>query len=315
MRRSTPVSPAWSSRPGFTLIELLVVIAIIAILIALLLPAVQQAREAARRTSCKNNLKQIALATHNLEETYKQLPYATRDREAGGTADTWATGHIQILPYIEGDALASRWDAKQPRNSTVDTDGDGWTNAQLQQQQIPTLLCPTMVLPPGQLPENRAPASYLWSAGTYDPTLLHYAIYYGVPEPAYNGMIVPIKTVVPSTGASPNNRKATKMRDVTDGLSNTFLLGETDFSPQGTASTDIACIWAYGYLYAWGTTFSGLDRHNWTTSVYGGFRSQHVGGVNFAMGDGSVRFVSANLSSIIYQGLATRAGGEVISDF
>ncbi len=253
------------------------------------------------------------MATHNFEETFKSLSYATRDREPGGTTDTWMTGQIQILPFLEQDNIAKRWDPTQPRNSTVDNDGDGWTNALLQQQIVPTLLCPAMVLPPGQLPENRAPASYLWSSGTYDITLFHYAIYYGIPEPAYNGAVIPIKTVVPSSGPGPNNRKPTKMRDVTDGLSNTFLLGETDFSPNGTPTTDIACIWAYGYLYAWGSTYNGLNRHDNASPVYGAFRSQHVGGVNFAYGDGAVRFVSENVNPAVYNALATRAGGEVVN--
>lgn len=312
MRRYTPQSPSSPSRQGFTLIELLVVIAIIAILIALLLPAVQQAREAARRTSCKNNLKQLALATHNFEETYGELPYAVRDREEGDDSGTWATGHIQILPFIENDNIASRWDPEEPRNSTVDNDGDGWTNARLQQEVIPTFLCPTMVLPPGPLygSENRAPTSYLWSAGTYDTALLHYAAYYGVDEPAYDGMIVPIKT---EGTPGPNHRKPTKMRDVTDGMSNTFLMGETDFSPDGKVTTDIAGIWAYGYIgYSWGTTHNGLNRHDHASTVYGAFRSQHIGGVNFAYGDGSIRFVSENIHPDVYEALATRAGGEVV---
>ncbi|CAE7514042.1 unnamed protein product, partial [Symbiodinium sp. CCMP2456] len=138
-----------SSRNAFTLVELLVVIAIIGILIALLLPAVQQAREAARRMSCSNQLKQVGLAMHNFHDTFGEFPFAMRDREEGSSVATYDTGWIQILPFLEQDAVASRWDPEERRNSTVDTDGDGWTNALLQQEIIPSYLCPTMTMPTG----------------------------------------------------------------------------------------------------------------------------------------------------------------------
>ncbi len=306
------------ARRGFTLVELLVVIAIIGILVGLLLPAVQAAREAARRMSCSNNLKQMALATHNFEGTYKSLPYSARDRLEGETVDTWATGHIQILPFIEGDAIARRWDPKLPRNSTVDTDGDGWTNSMLQQMQIPTYTCPSMSPPSGRLglaggAENRAPCSYLWSAGTPDAALLHYAQSYRVSEPKYDGAVVPIKTFVPASGTiTANHRKPTGLRDLTDGTSNTWLIGETDFKPRGVPSTMYGGVWAFGYIgYSWGTTFHPFNKHNWTTTVYGAFRSEHTGGANFTLADGSVRFVSESIDNLVYRATSTAAGGEV----
>ena len=303
-----------SSRQGFTLVELLVVIAIIGILVALLLPAVQAAREAARRMSCSNQIKQISLATHNFHDTYKQFPYATRDRLEGDTGDTWATGHIQILPFLEGDAVAQRWDPEEPRNSTVDTDGDGWTNALLQQEVIPTYMCPTMTMPTGPLTaEDRAPMSYLWNAGSQDVALLHYAIFYGVPEPQYNGAIVPVKTYVASgSSPGPNHRQPTSFRDILDGTSNTFMVGETDFAPQGAPSTLYGGVWAYGYIgYSWGSAYHPFNKHDWTTTVYGAFRSQHPGGAQFALSDGSVRFVAETIDHTVYQAYATRHGGEV----
>lgn len=302
-------------RGGFTLVELLVVIAIIGILVALLLPAVQAAREAARRMSCSNRLKQVALATHNFHDTMGEFPYATRDRLDGDDADTWSTGFIQILPFLESDAVAQRWDATEPRNSQVDRDGDGWTNALLQQQTIPTYLCPSMVLP-GQLAgvENRAPASYLFSAGVPSPVMFHYGAYYGG-EPAYDGAIVPIKTyAAPPFGPGPNHRPPTKFRDILDGTSNTFLLGETDFAPRGAPSNDMGGVWAYGYIgYSWGTTHRKLNDHDIpaTAGTYGCFRSQHPQGVEFALVDGSVRFIQESIDFDVYRHLSTRAGGEV----
>jgi prepilin-type N-terminal cleavage/methylation domain-containing protein/prepilin-type processing-associated H-X9-DG protein len=296
---------------AFTLIELLVVIAIIATLIGLLLPAVQKVREAAARIKCSNNLKQVALATHAYHDANQRLPYATLDVQPGETAPTYVTGLILILPYLEQDAVARRWDPRLPRNSTLDPDGDGYTNAALQTMLIPTYVCPSMSPPAGPLPEGRAYCSYLFCSGTPDVGVFHY----GVPEPAFDGAVVPVQG--PHAPASPN-RRPTTLPAITDGTSNTLLLGETDFKPRGAPSTEMGGVWAYGYIgYNWGTTFHPFNKHDNTAAVFGAFRSEHAGGGNFARADGSVRFVRDSVNRTesgvsVWRALSTRAGGEVV---
>jgi hypothetical protein len=104
------------------------------------------------------------------------------------------------------------------------------------------------------------------------------------------------------------------MASISDGTSNTFLLGETDFKPQGVPSTSMGGVWAYGYIgYAWGTTYNPFNKHNNTTTVYGAFRSEHTGGAFFAFVDGSIHFVNDSISPYTYAAMSTRAGGEVAS--
>jgi prepilin-type N-terminal cleavage/methylation domain-containing protein len=302
-----PSSPG--NRRGFTLVELLVVIAIIGVLVALLLPAVQAARESARRMSCSNKLKQVALATHNFHDTYLVLPYATRTRLPGEAVDTYTTGFIQLLPFMEGDAIARRWDPKLPRNSTVDSDGDGFTNATLQQMKIPTYTCPTMTPPSAPLAENRAPCSYLLNSGSIDVQLFHY----GTPDPEFDGPFVPIKDMGSVGGPASPNKNEAKLRDIVDGTSNTFLAGETDFAPRGQPSSYYGGLWSWGYIgYSWGSTFVTFNRHNHTANVYGAFRSQHPAGANFAICDGSVKFINTNIDDVIYKGAGTRNNGEIV---
>ena len=312
-----PIPASRPLRRGFTLIELLVVIAIIAVLIALLLPAVQQAREAARRTQCKNNLKQIALAAHNHHDVYLNFPYASVNCQPDAVTlsdATWVSGLTLLLPFLERDDIAQRWNPDLPRNSTDDSDGDGYTNATLQQMLIPSYTCPSMSPPSGPLTEDRAYCSYLLHGGTQEAMYHAYWEMMGMPRPPeYSGIFMP-KWYNPETDTTYNEEVG--MSDVTDGTSNTFLVGETDFKPQGVPSTTMGGVWAYGYIgYCWGTTDVPFNNHDNTGTVYGAYRSEHTGGANFALTDGSVRFVSESIDNDLYQGLGTRAGNEVIGEF
>jgi prepilin-type N-terminal cleavage/methylation domain-containing protein len=300
---------------GFTLIELLVVIAIIAILIALLLPAVQQAREAARRSSCKNNLKQIGLAIHNYHDTYRCFPNAN----SGGLSYSALSGSslfASILPYIEQAAGYNQYDFNLSNSDPY--------NQAVTGQRIEVYLCPTASIrrqvPGCDQDQGRAPGTYAVNIGSldYNP----YWSFYGSPRPNLNGPIVYTDSVAGKTA----------MRDVIDGTSNTLLVGETAYNLPDylfSASADCAGQSRYSFTY-WANPYPGstacttryaYNPHdiggdgvfdpNWTRS----FRSDHVGGAQFVLTDGSVHFVSENIDASLLDALATRNGGEVVGEF
>jgi len=302
------------SRTGFTLIELLVVIAIIAILIALLLPAVQQAREAARRTQCKNNLKQIGLAIHNYHDVYTVFPNVN----AGGMDYSSLSGaslFASILPMIEQGAAYNLYDFNLANSDPV--------NQQVAGQHLPFYLCPSSPLrrqvPSCDSDSGRAPGNYAVCIGSLD--FNQYWPFYGLPRPELNGAIV-------YTDSSPGK---TRFRDMIDGTTNTLLIGETAYNLPDYLFTSGSCngqsrysftYWANPYPGSTACTTQyafnphdirddGLYDPNWVRS----FRSDHVGGVQFTLVDGSVRFISENIDAETLDALATRNGGEVVGEF
>ena len=339
MSRRKPVA----SR-GFTLIELLVVIAIIAVLIALLLPAVQQAREAARRSQCKNNLKQLGLALHNYHGTYSVLP-----ARQGGPA--WSGGHTDIprfsafvglLPYIE---QGPRYEQIMSRGRHV-WHGDpnsGYVG------QIPVLICPSDGLFSATGPDRNAQYSPLnYGLGVGDNYSLSTS---GTADPNMRGLF--------GFGIH------IKFADITDGLSNTMAMSEIIVAPSSSqlgravandTTNPLACrarlvndtytgsiiaqFRCHGQRWQDGrpgycAIANILPPNNATCSSQAGggiytAASRHTGGVNVLLADGSVRFLSENIDTGdlslappasgaslygVWGGIGTRNGGDVLGEF
>jgi prepilin-type N-terminal cleavage/methylation domain-containing protein/prepilin-type processing-associated H-X9-DG protein len=326
-----------TKRPGFTLIELLVVIAIIAILIALLLPAVQAVRESASRTQCQNNLKQIALATHNYADTHNtRLPWLTDTLPGPPITPTGA--HIQslfyaLLPFVEQQNLYNQWVPTDPTSYYRDLP----TNPGLGAQPVALFICPsdasdsgtqtyivTNSVSPAPPPPFQSPFTTLYASSNY----------------AANGLVFRTNMArFPST--------------VADGTSCTMLFAERYRLCNGQP-----CQWAYGGNWNTNPSFAflplpggsqtgmfapdqplrldpngnvfgkvGLDSPGvGTVTIPVPFQLQpqqtacdsripqtaHRGGMQVAMGDGSVRSVAASVSQMTFWSAATPAGGEVL---
>lgn len=322
---------------GFTLIELLVVIAIIAILIALLLPAVQQAREAARRAQCKNNLKQLGLALHNYENAFNILPPGgtrpTGSSITNGSDNNWGTNWVtRILPYFDQANLYNQYN--------MNIEGRQGTNAALCALPISNLICPS--------DEQGAP--WVHPINNYPPKAKgNYAANFGLGNPwsgtIWNtpGLRGPFRAHM-YFGAS--------FRDITDGLSNTVFLSEII---QGKAAGDVRGTWSFSPgSFICGQSYypddvnptasflpltpngnaldnSKMDRPSYCSAgntdrdlrclAYRPnqasltARSKHIGGVHVTLGDGSGRFISDSIDVTTWGNLLSINDGNSVGEF
>ncbi len=287
-------------RHAFTLIELLVVIAIIAILIGLLLPAVQKVRESASRMECQNNLKQIGIAMHSYHDVEGRLPTAN-SLDSDGTTSTHVSAFVRILPYLEQDNVAKLYVKDK---SIFDPEND-----EIRNQPIPTFLCPTMIAP--AIVQTPAYSSYAVCIGSG---------YAWGPGPD-NGVII-------RGDIFGQKHQGVKMVNITDGTSNTIMVGEMNFGvkdytfssgPNQGQFRGGNGTWVVGYSsYSFGSTsvMFNLDELSDATGFHTiqAFRSDHLQGANFLFADGSVHFLHDDgISLADYQALGTRDQGEVIS--
>jgi prepilin-type N-terminal cleavage/methylation domain-containing protein/prepilin-type processing-associated H-X9-DG protein len=292
-------------RCGFTLIELLVVIAIIAVLIALLLPAVQQAREAARRSQCKNNLKQLGLGLQNYHDVAKLFPPGYVSNRVGLPGNTswcrtnvggtvqYANWIVLMLPYLDQASLAKKFNYNVPFQLTSNQMAPPNDALIL---FLPALACPSNAL--AQTPASGGPNHYTSS-------------YFGV----QGGGAVPD---CGNSECSPANERAhwvsgilwagssISTKDIKDGTSNVFLVGETRYATAawGASAKQDTCTFPINIAGAQDpiNLFPSPGIHSTR-----GFSSDHTGGCHFTMADGSVRFVSQNIDLAAYRSLGQRA--------
>ncbi|MCA9122368.1 MAG: DUF1559 domain-containing protein [Planctomycetaceae bacterium] len=299
------------TRSGFTLVELLVVIAIIGVLVALLLPAVQAAREAARRMQCSNHLKQLTLACHNYHDTYRCLPpgWLTKDRglpPVSGIA-MWSWGAV-VAPFIEGSSAV---DAMSVGNTWLDNGGpnDAITlHATILQTPLPGYRCPSDVGP--ELNTNRtyrgnfavATSNYVGNNSALEPVGFRPT----QPAGSWRGLFI--------------ENQGLNFRDILDGTSNVFALGERRWQVKqtgsGSAIVNVGASMVFGRRelsstsgvgYVADVVGGGVVKINASHAAVAtssqsararqGFSSQHPGGAQFSLADGSVRFVSETIET------------------
>lgn len=299
------------SRRGFTLIELLVVIAIIAVLIALLLPAVQQAREAARRSQCINNLKQLGLALHNYHDNMRVFPPGWLGVQGGISNMEGPSGFAwgsHLLPYVDQAPLYHKLNFNL---SCTDA-----SNALARQTVLAVFRCPSdSSADIWSMPDDAnlsnilatlPSANYVGSFGTVGFETICASPPFPAAQCTSNGMFF--------------HNSSTRMSDVMDGTSNTVFLGEHRTNTRPLAGEP-----------EWHSTWVGVvpqgaeniarilavsdHTPNHPALHIDDFSSWHTGGVHMLLGDGRVRFITQNIDTNLFKAIATRAGNEVTSDF
>jgi prepilin-type N-terminal cleavage/methylation domain-containing protein len=320
-------------RRGFTLIELLVVIAIIAILIALLLPAVQQAREAARRSTCKNNLKQFGLAMHNYHESFNVFPPAAINPGVHSDAvrAPWSancpvecrniTGYLLLLPQLDQQPLFDQINFSLPVGR-AQRSGTGPSTDQelLFTSNLPVFQCPSD--PPWSEPGVQPAGHYAMTNGhktsyafAEDDYMSNYRFSYkndnrtiASPTPTFPARTVPRKSAFGINGSA-------RIGDIKDGPSMTMMMVETPrhkFSPQFGPFWNT---WVYTQSICPGRTpINHVDTRNGVPYAFDA-GSEHAGGCHILLGDGAVRFLSENIDNNITINLVRIGDGNTIGEF
>ncbi len=370
----SPLSEYRRRARGFTLIELLVVIAIIGVLVALLLPAVQQAREAARRSQCKNNLKQIGIAFHNYHDAYGTLPYCQALHYSGSASSSAARGAIinaysfvmPLLPNLDQATVYNLYNRNAPPWDA--------SNAAAVAAIIPPFICPTSPRTSNSVNISLTAAEFSaaaggtqsainWTGGAMDYIYIRKTGDLGGTANAAAGYSStgdrgdgPLgENGVAVFAADPPqlslNLWTTKLSDVRDGTSNTFILvenvgrnallarGGRTLSPVNPALNDNAYVqskigggaWADYFQVITGntTTYDGLVNANGVGRPAGrcflnctndrnygsGGFAMHIGGINILMCDGSQRFINENISAVTFRSLSSKDEGDPVGEF
>ncbi len=310
-------------RGAFTLVELLVVIAIIGILIGMLLPAVQMVREAARRTSCMNNMKQIGLALLNYEGSMEEFPpgWITEDGSPVGDAG-WGWSAL-ILPYLEASNLNDQLNFNEP----IDDHNNVCDNDILVRTILPFYVCPSD--PADLIVDLNTPVEghdhddddddhddfqsfrLLHDHDDHDheePFLVSRSNYSGVF--GSNEIHDLVEDGNPGNGAFFRQNRSTKLRDFVDGQSNTIIVGE-----RRNKVGVVSWVGALGHVPEPIARIVGSTDHapNDEHAHFEDFSSYHPAGINTLLGDGSVHFVKESIDESIFQALGTRAGREIVT--
>lgn len=298
-------------RKAFTLVELLVVIAIIGILIALLLPAVQAAREAARRSSCSNNLKQVGLALHMYHDIHNQLPPGWVGFDPSTGLPHWFGlpgwgWNARILPYMEqGAAYKNLVHFNLPITDS--------SNAEARLYPIHTFHCPSDV---GEKTFTLQGGGAFVGAGSFSPVELATGNYIGM----FGTIDIHVAAAAGTNGQCEGNgsfflNRGVRFADITDGLSNTLIVGERCSKLAPSTWVGVVTGGQHGPARVVGVATYPPNSEAEAVHYFHNFSSFHPTGTHFLAGDGSVRLIAQTIDATIYQALATRSGNEVVGNY